>query len=90
MPQRASAKKTLRQSKARNLRNKSVKSRLTTETRKFERAIERGDGEQCRIQLDLLTKLLQQAAANHVLHANTAARRQARFQKQLNGLVTPA
>lgn len=84
MPQRASAGKTLRQNKKRRLNNKSVKSRLTTETRSFERAVERGDAQQAQGQLSLLTRLLQKAVAKGVIKANTSARRQARFQKQLN------
>ena len=84
MPQRPSAKKSVRQNKKRQLRNKSVRSRLTTETRKFERAIERGDLDAARQQLDVLTKLLQQAATKGVLHQKTAGRRQARYQKRLN------
>ena len=88
MTQRASAKKALRQSKKRRLLNKSVKSRLISETRKFERAVERGDSQEAQGQLSILTKLLQQAASKGVIHANTAARRQARLQHQLNGIVS--
>ena len=84
MPQRPSAKKSVRQNKKRQLRNKSVRSRLTTESRKFERAVERGDLDEARRQLDVLTKLLQQAAAKGVVHRKTAGRRQARYQKRLN------
>lgn len=87
MPQRASAKKRLRQDPKRHLRNKAARSRLTTETRKFERAIERGDAQEARGQLDVLTELLQKAAARGIVKDNTAARRQSRFQKQLNGIT---
>ena len=89
MPHSASAKKALRQSKTRRLLNKSVKSRLTTETRKFERAVDRGNLQEAQGQLNLLTKLLQQAASNEVIHANTAARRQARLQHQLSSINSP-
>ena len=40
MPHSESAKKSLRRSKERQLRNKGVKSRITTETRKFKLAVE--------------------------------------------------
>jgi len=69
------------------LRNKAVKSRIRTETREFERAIERADAEQARTQLQLLTKLLHKASAKGVLHTRTAARRQARLQKHFNERV---
>jgi len=87
MPQRTSATKSLRQSKKRQQRNKPARSRLTTETRRFERAVERGDANAAQGQLDLLTKLLQKAATKGIIKTNTAARRQARFQKQLNGIT---
>ena len=87
MPHKASATKALRQSKKRQQRNKPAKSRLTTETRNFERAVERGDAKAAQGELDLLTKLLQKAAIKGIIKANTAARRQARFQKQLNSIT---
>ncbi len=88
MAHRESAKKSLRQNEKHRLRNKAVKSRLTTETRRFERALERADVEQASAQLDLLTKLLHKASAKGVMHSNTAARRQSRLQKHLNELVS--
>jgi len=78
-----SARKALRRSLTHRQRNKSVRTRLTTETRKFEKALERGDVAGARSQLSLMTKLLQRAADKGIMHANTAARRQARLCKQL-------
>ena len=73
----------MRQNEKRRLRNKAVKSRLKTETRKFERAIERGDAAQASGQLTTVTKLLHKAAAKGVMHENTAARRQQSLHKHL-------
>lgn len=87
MPQRPSAKKSLKQNAKRRNRNKSIKSRLTTETNKFERAIEREDAEEAQEQLDLVTKLLHQAASKNVIHENKAARRQSRLQKALDTIA---
>lgn len=87
MPQRPAAKKSVKQNKKREKRNSSVKSRLTTETRKFERAVEREDQEEAQEQLNLVTKLLHQAAAKGVIHKNKAARRQSQLQKSLDGLT---
>ena len=84
MPHSVSAKKSLRRSKERQLRNKGVKSRITTEARKFKLAIERGSFDEARKQLSFLTKLLQKAAAKRVINPGTAARRQARLQAHLN------
>jgi len=90
MPHRASAKKRLRQNEKRRLRNRAVKSRLRTETRKFERALERGDVEEARAQLNLITKLLHRAGARGILHPNTASRRQSKLQQRLNSMATGA
>ena len=87
MPHRKSAVKRLRQDSKRRLRNKSVKSRLRTEENKFDRMVERGDGDGAAGQLALFTKLLQQAADKNVIHANRAARKQARCQKTLNAMM---
>ena len=86
MTQRASAAKTFRRSQVKHGLNKSVKSRIKTETKKFNRAIGRGSIEDARPQLDLVTKLLHQAASKGVIHKNTAARRQAKLQSRLDKL----
>lgn len=87
MSQRASAAKSERQSKKRYQRNKSTNSRLSTETKKFKRAVERGDTEEAKGLLDRVTKLLHKAVSKGILHENTAGRRQARLQKMLNNAV---
>ena len=88
MPHRQCARKALRQNATRRLRNKGVKSRLGTETRKFLRAVERGNVQEAKGQLSLLTKLLQKASAKGIMHANTVARRQARLQKSFSQAET--
>lgn len=90
MPHRPAALKSLRQDRKRSLRNKSIKSRLRTEQNKFAHMLERGDPEAAEQQVNLLTKLYQQAAARHVIHANQAARKQAQLQKRLNALKPQA
>ena len=84
MPHRPSAKKRLRQDEERTLRNKAVKSRLKTETAKFEMAVERGDTAEADQQLSAVTKLLQKASVKGVISENTAARRQSRLQRKLS------
>ena len=90
MPQRPAAKKSVKQNEKRRKRNSAVKSELGTEVRKFERALEREDVEEAQEKLDLVTKLLHQAAKKGVIHENTAARRQSRLQKSLNRIAAPA
>ncbi|NLW51197.1 MAG: 30S ribosomal protein S20 [Candidatus Brocadiaceae bacterium] len=89
MPHRASAKKRLRQDQKRRFRNKSVKSRLRTEENKLNRMVERGDVEAAAVQSRLLTKLLQQAAAGGVVHANRVARKQGQIDRCLDTLAKP-
>ncbi|GAG11318.1 unnamed protein product, partial [marine sediment metagenome] len=76
--------------KKRTLRNKIIRSRLRTEQNKFARMVERGDSEGAARQLNLLIKLLHQAAAKNIIHANKAARQQAQFQKRLNEVKAKA
>ena len=84
MANRPSALKRLRQSKKRHLQNQKTKSRLRTQENRFTRMLERGEIDAAQQELSRLTKLLQQAAARNVIHANKAARKQARLRKRLN------
>lgn len=90
MAQRACAKKALRQSKVRRQRNRSVRTRLGTETRMFLRAVERRDAQEAKSRLSLLTTLLHRAAAKGIMHANTVARRQSLLQKRLTRIEPAA
>ena len=78
-----SAKKSLRKSEKLQVANKAVKGRIGTEIKKFRRALEKGDIQAARAQSAVVTRLLHKAAANKVIHANAAARRQARMQAHL-------
>ncbi len=84
MAHRPAALKSLRQDAKRRLRNKVVKSRLRTERNKFDRMIQRGELEQAREQLALLTRLLHKAGSRNVIHPNKAGRLQAQCQRILN------
>ena len=90
MPQRKAAKKSLKQDVERQRRNKGVKTRLSTGTKEFERALERGDLKDAEQQAQQLTKLLHQAAAKNVIQKRTAARRQGRMTKKLNAAKSSA
>ncbi len=79
MPNSASAKKRLRQSKDRRLRNRNVKSILRGLIRKVRTAVQAGDVETAKQEFIVTSKRLDQAAANHVIHANRAARLKSRL-----------
>jgi len=90
MPNRQSAVKSLKQTLKRTRRNKGVKTRLKTETKMFDRAVERRDVAEAEKQIQVLTKLLQQAAAKGVVHKNAASRRQSRLTRRLNEVKASA
>ena len=74
MPNLASAKKRLRQSEKKTLRNQIAKTRIKTETKK---ALS-GEGE-----LGTAQSVIDRAAAKGILHRNTAARKKSRLAKQV-------
>lgn len=69
MPNLPSAKKRLRQDEKKRLRNKAVKTRIKTETKK---AAEGGD-------LKSAFSAIDRAASKGVIHPNAAARRKSRL-----------
>ena len=73
MPNLASAKKRLRQSAKKTLRNQIAKTRIKTETKK----VLAGEAE-----LGSAQSVLDRAAAKGIIHPNTAARRKSRLAKQ--------
>jgi small subunit ribosomal protein S20 len=73
MPNLASAKKRLRQSVKKTLRNQIAKTRIKTETKK----VLAGEAE-----LGAAQSMLDRAAAKGIIHRNTAARRKSRLAKQ--------
>jgi len=78
-----SAKKRLRQSEKRRVRNKSVRSRLRTGMRKLLATTSRDEAEAL---LPEMYAMLDRAAGKGVLHANTAARRKARLARHVESL----
>lgn len=86
MPHTASAKKRLRQSQKRHLKNKSVKSMLSTRRRKAIEAVESGDVTTAEQAMRDAQKAMDQAGAKGTIHKKTAARRVSRLAKKLNAL----
>jgi small subunit ribosomal protein S20 len=86
MPNTKSAKKRLKQSLARRTRNRSTRSALKTEVRKVRESLAAGNVEQAANEFKLVTKKLDQAAANNVLHDNAAAR----IKSRLSGAIKVA
>ena len=78
-------KRILTNEKAR-LRNKSVRSAVRTEIRKFRAAVESGDKAAAEAQLRAASRKLDKAVSKGVLHRNNAANRKSAISKKVNAL----
>ncbi len=86
MPNSASAAKKVRQQERNRIRNRTRKSELKTETRKFLDAVHANDIKAAAERFRTLTKNLDQTAAKGTLHKNTVARRKSRLAKRLTAM----
>ena len=78
MPNIQSAKKRVKVSKTKNLRNRMVKTGVKTSLKKFNAALAEGV-EPATAQLSATTSALDKAVSKGVLHKNAANRRKARL-----------
>ncbi len=81
-----SAKKRIRQTIKRTMRNKARRSRIRTFVRKVEEAIARGDYEAARAAFVKAESELRRGVTKGVLHINTAARKISRLSKKVKKL----
>jgi small subunit ribosomal protein S20 len=72
-----------RQNEQRRVRNKSVRSRLKTLSKRFTDAVDGGDRNAAEEAYRVASRALDQAAANGVIHKNKAANQKARLAKRL-------
>lgn len=79
-----SAKKRIKITQTRTLRNQMVKSALKTLIKKFEASLESNDIESAKSYFSQVTKALDMAASKGVLHKNKAARKKSRLAIKLN------
>jgi len=79
-----SARKRVKQNRARRLRNKAAKSALKTQTKKFVAAIGSGDLDAARAGMGALQKRLSQVASKGIIHKNKSRRMISRMAKRLN------
>lgn len=88
MPTTSSAKKRLRQDEKRNLINKSRKTALKTQVKKFLTALQGKDIQAAEAEYHLTAKKMDKGAAKGILHKNNASRKKSRYAKKLNDLKT--
>jgi len=78
------AKKRAKQNVKNRTTNRARKSRIKTQIKHFEAALETGDVEASTEQLRLVTKKLDKTASTSTMHKKTASRKKSRLAKQLN------
>ena len=84
MPNNESHKKRLRQSRARRLRNRQVRSEIRTMTK---RLLATESRERATVELSELYRVLDRATRRNVIKANTAARQKARAARHVRDLT---
>ena len=87
MPHTESAKKRLRQSKKRNLKNRSSKHAIKTQISKVLVAVDAKDAAAATREFQLASKKLDKAAARRIVHPNAAARTKSRLATRIAGLA---
>ncbi len=86
MAQSLQSKKRAKQIVKSRTTNRARKSRVKTQIKHFETALEGGDVEAAAEQLRLVTKKLDKAASTSTMHKKTASRKKSRLAKQVNKL----
>ena len=82
MPNIKSAKKRVKITAKKNLRNRMVKSGVRTSIKKFESAV-LADPQTANVQLTATTSAIDKAVAKGIIHKNAANRKKARLAKKL-------
>ena len=82
-----SAKKRIKITEVKTLRNTMIKSALKTKVKKFETAVVTGNVEEAKVTYANVVKALDMAVTKGILHINNAARRKSRLAAKLNALT---
>ena len=86
MPQTKSAKKSLRQTERRTVRNNQIRKNLDYLWRQFKKALNNNDKAKIDELTKKLIKALDKAAQKNVIHKNKVARNKSRMIKKVNNL----
>ena len=86
MPNIQSAKKRVKVSEKKNLRNRMIKSGVRTSVKKFDAVVAEAP-QNAQAQLSATVAAIDKAANKGVMHKNAANRKKARLAKQLNKAV---
>jgi small subunit ribosomal protein S20 len=88
MAHTASARKRIRQSEKRSLRNKGYKSKMKTFIKKFNEIVKTSDLEKAEQFFVEAQSVIAKTASKGVIHKNNAARKISRLSEKLNSLKT--
>ncbi len=89
MPNLRNAKKALRQSERRRVRNKAAKEHIAYLFRRVRKALEAKDADNVKAWLPKALKAVDKAAGKGILKKNTAARKKSRLMKKANTILRP-
>ena len=81
-----SAKKRIKVTKAKTLRNTMIKSALKTTIKKFETAVANKNVEEAKANYTVVVKALDMAANKGIIHKTKAARKKSRLATKLSNL----
>ncbi|MGL4774091.1 MAG: 30S ribosomal protein S20 [Clostridium sp.] len=82
-----SAKKRIKVTEVKTLKNRMVKSALKTSIKKFETAVAANNVEEAKAAFAGAVKSLDMATTKGVVHKNTAARKKSRLAAKLNAMA---
>src|SRR3972149_6789571 len=88
MPIMKSAKKRLRQNIKHNLRNRTYRSALKTQMKKFLSVVKEGNAQVAQEELRLTVKKIDKGVVKGILHKNTASRKKSRLTANITLNVT--
>ncbi len=87
MPNIQSAKKRVLVNKAKAVQNKSARSALKTDIKKFEAAVAEGNRPEAEGAYKIAVKTVDQAVSSGILHRNNAAHKKSSMTLKLNKLA---
>ncbi|WP_196593992.1 30S ribosomal protein S20 [Pectinatus sottacetonis] len=87
MPNIKSSIRSVKTDAERRAKNAAVKSTVKTAFRKVSDAVKAGNADEAKTFLAVACKKIDKAAADHVYHKNTAARRKSRLAKKISAIV---
>ncbi|MFP4475340.1 MAG: 30S ribosomal protein S20 [Desulfatibacillaceae bacterium] len=86
MANHKSAIKRARQNQVRNLRNRSVRTRIKNVVKQVRQAVDENSPEKAKEALHVATRVIDKGASKGVIHRNTASRKISRLAKQVKSL----